>query len=103
MKKLKEKINEEKWHGWFLQTRWQDTEVNQSGCFPWLRDWTCAPTHTIAGVVELYEQLTPTKVYTVHKTGAAQGNVTCKLCGKSLETLAHVLARGALLWPSLNT
>ena len=25
-------------------------------------------THTIAGVMELYEQLTPTKVYTVHTT-----------------------------------
>ena len=42
--------------------------------------------------MELYEQLTPTKVYTVHKTGAAQGDVTCRLCGKSPETLAHVLA-----------
>ena len=67
MEKLKEKIKEEKWHGRFLQ----------SGCFAWLRDWTCARTHTIAGVMELYEQLTPTKVYTVHKTGAAQGDITC--------------------------
>ena len=75
-----------------MQTRWQDSELNQSGCFSWLRDWTCAPNHTIAGVVELYEKLTPTKVYTVHKTGAEQGDVTCRLCGKSPETLAHVLA-----------
>ena len=75
-----------------MQARWQDSELNQSGCFAWLRDWTCAPTHTIAGVMELYEQLTPTKVYTVHKTGVEQGDVTCRLCGKSPETLAHVLA-----------
>ena len=92
MEKLKEKIKEEKWHGRFLQARWQDSELNQSGCFAWLRDWTCAPTHTIAGVMELYEQLTPTKVYTVHKTGVEQGDVTCRLFGKSPETLAHVLA-----------
>ena len=68
------------------------SELNESGCFGWLCDWTCAPTHTIAGVVELYKQRTPTKVYTVHKTGAAQGDVTCRLCGKSPQTLAHVLA-----------
>ena len=92
MEKLKEMIKEEKWHGRFLQARWQDSELNQSGCFAWLRDWTCAPTHTIAGVMELYEQLTPTKMYTVHKTGVEQGDVTCRLCGKSPETLAHVLA-----------
>ena len=92
MEELKEKIKEKKWHGRFLQARWQDSELNQRGFFAWLRDWTCAPTHTIAGVVELYEQLAPTKVYTVHKTGAEQGDVTCSLCGKSPEALAHVLA-----------
>ena len=92
MEKLKVKIKEEKWHGRFLQARWQDSELNQSGCFAWLRDWTCAPTHTIAGVMELYEQLTPTKVYTVHKTGAAQGYITCRLGGKAPETLVHILA-----------
>ena len=92
MEKLKMKIKEEKWHGRFLQARWQDNELNQSGCFAWLRDWTCAPTYTIAGVMELYEQLTPTKVYTVHKTGAAQCYITCRLCGKAPETLVHVLA-----------
>ena len=93
MEKLKKKILE-KWHGRFLQARWQDSEINQSGCFAWLRDWACAPTHTIAWVAVLYEQLSPTKVYIVHKTGAAQGDVTCRLCGKSHEheTLAHVLA-----------
>ena len=32
MEKLKEKIKEEKWHGRFLQARWQDSELNQSGC-----------------------------------------------------------------------
>ena len=71
--KLKKKLNEEKWRGRFLQARWQDSELIQSGCFAWLRDWTCAPTHTIAGVMELHEQLTPTKVYAVHKAGKTQG------------------------------
>ena len=55
MEKLKEEINEEKWQGRFLQVRWQDSELSQSGCFAWLHDWTCAPTHTIAGVMEMYE------------------------------------------------
>ena len=27
------------------------------------KNWDTAPTHTIAGMLELYEQLTPTKVY----------------------------------------
>ena len=74
-----------------LQARWQNSELNQSGCFAWLRDWTCAPTHTITGVMELYEHLTPTKVHTIHKTGAAQDDITCRLCGKAPGTLVHVL------------
>ena len=47
---------------------------------------------TIAGVMELNEQLTPTKVYTIHKTGTTQDDVSCRMCGKSPETLAHVLS-----------
>ena len=50
------------------------------------------PYHRWGSGVVLYEQPTSTKVYTVHKTGAEQGNVTCRLCGKSPGTLAHVLA-----------
>ena len=41
--------------------------------------------------MELYEQLTPTRVYTVHKTGIRRGDVSCRICGKSPETLTHVL------------
>ena len=33
MEKLKERINEEKWHRRFLQARWQDSGLNQSGYF----------------------------------------------------------------------
>ena len=43
MGKLKEKINEEKGLGRFLQARWQESELIKSGCFAWLPDWTCAP------------------------------------------------------------
>ena len=41
--------------------------------------------------MELYERLTPTKMYTVYKTGMTQGDVTCSMCGKSPEILGHVL------------
>ena len=37
------------------KARCQDRALSQSGYFAWLRDWTCAPTHTIAGTMELYE------------------------------------------------
>ena len=62
MAKIQEKIKEENWHGCFLRATWQDEQLSQAECFGWLRNWTSAPTHTIAGVMELYEQLTPTKV-----------------------------------------
>ena len=34
---------------------------------------TYAPTHVIAGVMELYEHLTPTRAYTSYKTGKHPG------------------------------
>ena len=37
------------------KARSKDRALSQSGCLAWLRHKTCAPTHTIAGVMELYE------------------------------------------------
>ena len=56
---------------------------------------TYAPAHVIAGVMELYEHLTPTRAYTSCKTGntgGEGGGVTCRMCRKAAETLPHVLS-----------
>ena len=67
--KLVEKIEGQPWQGKLLRSRWQDDQLSHEGCFAWLSKWTRAPTHCITGIMELYEQLTPTKVYSAFKTG----------------------------------
>ncbi|XP_031572645.1 uncharacterized protein LOC116306701 isoform X1 [Actinia tenebrosa] len=67
-----------------------------------MKDWTTAPTHTVAGMMELYEQLLTTKVYTSHKTKTTQGDVSCRLCGKEAETLPHVVSGCSTLAQSKN-
>jgi len=48
--------------------------------------------HSIAGMLELYKQLTPTKVYHACKTRLHQPNDTlCRFCGKTAESTPHVL------------
>ena len=54
---LKEKMEDQGWKGRLLWTRWEDNQVSENDCFAWLIGWTCAPTHTTAGVMERYEQL----------------------------------------------
>ena len=59
----------------------------------WLKNWDTVPTHTIAGKLEVYEQLTLTKVYHAHKTHINLPNDTlCRLCCKTSESIPHVLA-----------
>ena len=87
----KDKVRNENWQGKLIRSRWEDEQLDQQGCFAWLRSWKDAPTHTIAGMMELYEQLTPNKLYTSCKTRTTQGDdVTCRMCGKAPESLAHV-------------
>ena len=44
------------------------------------------------GMLELYELLTPTKVYHARKTQTNHPNDTlCRLCGKTAESIPHVL------------
>lgn len=58
--KLKEKVEDQRWQGRLLWTRREDDKLSEHGCFAWLSEWACAPTHTIARVMKLYEQLLPT-------------------------------------------
>ena len=77
---VKEKRSQEK----LLAARWEEDKLNQRGCFAWLKNWDTAPTHTIAGMLELYEQLTPTNIYHAPKTHTNRPNDTlCILCGKT--------------------
>ena len=47
------------------------TQLYNKSCFTWLSEWVNAPTHCMAGVLELCEQLTPTEVYMAFKTGTS--------------------------------
>ena len=90
--KLQETVKVENWHGRLFTSRWKDEELSQDACFAWMKDWSSASTHTVTGMIELYEQLFPTKVYTTQKTKTTQGDVSCSLCGKEAETLPHILS-----------
>ena len=39
--------------------------MSRQECFAWMATWQRAPTHTIAGMMELYEQMLTTKVYPI--------------------------------------
>jgi hypothetical protein len=79
--------------GKLLKASWEDEEVDQEGCFAWVKEWRDAPTHTIAGIVEMYEQQVPTRLYSARKTHTSpDDDIMCRLCGKVAESMAHVLA-----------
>ena len=88
----KEDIRDRNWQRKFLGSKWNEEEINQQSCFVWLTSWKDAVTHTIAAMMELYEQLTLTKLYTSFKTRTPQGDdVKCRMCGKTPESLTREL------------
>ena len=68
LKRRKTEVMEKRWQGKLIAVRWEEDQLNQRGCFAWVKNWVKAPTHTVAGMLELYEQLTLTKVYHACKT-----------------------------------
>ena len=89
----KNEVIEKRWQGKLPAARREDDQLNQRGGFAWLKNWDMAPTHTIAGMLEIYEQLTPTKVYHACKTHTHQPVGTlCRFCGKTAESIPHALA-----------
>ena len=87
-----EEVRQQKWQG-KIEARWDDADV--IGCFSWLRRWKTAPTHAVAGVYELYQQLLPTTIYQQYK---------CRMCGKDVENVPYVLSGcGALAQSKYKT
>ena len=67
------------WYG-SLTIRLEDESLSTGGCFGWLIECKNCPSQTIAGLVDLYEQLLPTLVPTIQKTHtSAKGEVRCTL------------------------
>ena len=86
-------VEEQKWQGKLITARKEDGDLNTEQCFWWLSEWRMCPTHTIAGMFEIYEQLLPTRLYAIHKTQASPtSDPTCRLCGTAPESMAHVLS-----------
>ena len=90
--KLQETVKAENWHGQLFTSHWKDEELSQDGCFAWMKDWSSALTHTVAGMIQLYEQLLPTKGYPTKKTKTTQGDVIRRLCDKEAETFPRILS-----------
>ena len=51
--RLQETEKAENWRGRLFTSRWKDEELSQDACFAWMKDWSSAPTHTVAGMIEL--------------------------------------------------
>ena len=86
-------MREERWQGKLHTSRWEDESLSKAGCFAWLKDWTLCPSNTVAGVIELYEQLLATRIYYSHKVRARPATeVACRLCSRSAGTVQHILA-----------
>ena len=66
-------VSEERWQGKLIKNRWDDEEVKLNSL------WKNAPTHTIAAVQELYQQLLPAKVYYNRKTKSQITDEKCRL------------------------
>ena len=83
-------IKSENWQGRLLKIRVEDDELEKKGCYAWLSE---CPTHTVAGMYKLYDQMLPTKLYTGKKTKTTPpDDLLCRICGRCPESVAHVLA-----------
>ena len=85
-------VSKERWQGKLIKNRWDEEKVKMEEFFAWLSSWKNAPTHTIAYVQELYQQLLPTKVCYNRKTKSQVTDEKCCLCGNSLENGQHILS-----------
>ena len=57
-----EEIGEERRQEKLMANRWNEKDLDKD-CFAWMSEWKTDPTHTVAGIHELNQQLLPAKIY----------------------------------------
>ena len=96
--RLQQEVMDKRWQGKINAARWEDQDLSLKECYRWMNGWKAAPTHTIAGIEEFYQQLLPTKIYHHKKTGVnTTDEIMCRMCGEKPEYPAHVLAGCSLM------
>ena len=88
---LETEVEGQKWQGKLITARMEDDDLNRTGCFRWLTVWKTCLTHTTAGMLELSEQLLPTRLYISQKTHKGPADdVMCRLQGSARESVLHI-------------
>ncbi|PFX15560.1 hypothetical protein AWC38_SpisGene20212 [Stylophora pistillata] len=91
--RIREEVREQRWHRKLVTERGRGEELRAERCFCWVSDWRACPTHTITGLSKLYEQLLPTRLYTIHKTRVSDSSDSaCRLCGTAPGGMAHIVS-----------
>ena len=91
--KTLEAVHEQNGQRELISARSNDESLNFEGCFSWRSGWTQCPTHTVAGMFELYEQLFTYEAVCLPETHTDKtGEVMRRLCNKAPESVVHVLA-----------
>ena len=98
-------VEEQKWQGKLITARKEDGDLNTEQCLWWLSEWRTCPTHTIAGMFEIYEQLLPTRLYAIHKTQASPILLVILPAGYSVQHQRAWLMYSLLVlrWPKQST
>ena len=76
----KKELEKQKWLGQLTTKRWADDTLSKQSCFLWLNHWKDCPVDVVADIVELYQQLLPTRMYYQHKLGEDIPTNNCRLC-----------------------
>ena len=64
-----------------------------------MTDWKTAPTHFIAGMNELYQQMNQRRSTTRAKQGLRRDIMSCVGCVARLRKPKHMYLQGAVNWP----
>lgn len=97
-----EETRGEQWQGRLLTQRWEDEEVGED-CCACMTDWKSAPTHIIAGMNELYQQINQRRSTTRAKQGLRRDIMSCVGCVARFRKPKHMYLQGVVNWPIQST
>ena len=94
-KKLMKELTSATWQGVNFKIRNDDPELDLKQCYAWLCGWKEAPVEVINDFHSIYLQTVPTLTFKKFRGSTDILSTTCRMCGKSEESVKHLLSNCA--------
>jgi hypothetical protein len=89
---FEDEMNATTWQGRTMKVRNEDSALVGQDCYLWNTKWKDCPVEVVNDIHSMILQIVPTLTFEKHRNKPHLDSTLCRLCGKNVENVQHLLS-----------